>query len=253
MRYFIAALVVVIAFGLAGASHGEDLDLGALKELSCKFPFAILVGSEQDGDLKFLYADRQAHIHVYRVEDGKLVVDWDNTTVGTRVVSMFVTDLHGDETLKLVVGTAGGRILIYDLDGYDLIWENLQDPFDQIGFMVSENLDDDPQEELVFIADQILYIYDSLKKTIQWQSQDEFNATQIIIGDVDDDDQYEIILNTGFIIDTRFYNVEFQSEDAFGQRISLFDINGDEIPEIIGESPDFNLRIFDVYSEREIW
>ena len=67
------------------------------------------------------------------------------------------------------------------------------------------------------------------------------------------DDQLEIILNTGFIIDSRFYNIEFQTEDVFGDRILLMDINGDGIPEIIGEFVDYNLRIFDVYAEREIW
>ena len=68
-----------------------------------------------------------------------------------------------------------------------------------------------------------------------------------------DDDQLEIIMNTGVILDSRFYNVEFQSDEVFGDRIFLLDINDDGIPEIVGEFLDFNIRVFDVYSEREIW
>ena len=66
-------------------------------------------------------------------------------------------------------------------------------------------------------------------------------------------DQLEIIMNTGVILDSRFYNVEFQSDEVFGDRIFLLDINDDGIPEIVGEFLDFNIRVFDVYSEREIW
>lgn len=247
------ALVLLIAGGFAGTAPAADLDINVLKSFADQFPFAILYGDGPDGELKFIYADRQAHVHVLKVEDGTIGLDWENTNLGSRVASIFVTDLYGDESDKLVIGTAGGRILIYQMDGYDLDWENLQDPFDQIEYMISKNIDDDPQEELIFIADRTLYIYDSLKKTIDWQSQDEYSAKQIITGNVDDDDQLEIITNTGIILDSRFYNVEFQSEEPFGDRIFLLDINNDGIPEIAGESLDFNLRFFDVYAEREIW
>ena len=70
---------------------------------------------------------------------------------------------------------------------------------------------------------------------------------------MDNDPQLEIILNTGIIIDSKFYNVEFEWDRSFGARIELFDINGDGIPEIWGENPDFTLRVFDRYAERDIW
>jgi hypothetical protein len=70
---------------------------------------------------------------------------------------------------------------------------------------------------------------------------------------VDDDEQLEIIINTGFIIDSRFYNVEFESDTPFGDRISLLDINNDGFPEVIGETPDFTIRVYDIYAQRELW
>lgn len=246
-------MVLMLAVGCAATAPGANLDVKTLEQFADQFPFAILYGNEKDHNLRFIYADRQAHVHVFKVEEGKLRLDWENTNLGTRVTSIFVTDLYGDGTEKLVISTAGGRIMIYDMDGYDLDWENLQDPFDQIEYMIAENLDDDPQEELIFIADRILHIYDSLKKTIDWKSQDEFTAKQIITGNVDDDEQLEIIMNTGVILDSRFYNVEFQSKEPFGDRIFLLDVNNDGVQEIAGESLDFNLRFFDVYAEREIW
>jgi hypothetical protein len=166
---------------------------------------------------------------------------------------MFVVDLYGDGRLRLVVSTAAGRIIIYTMDDYNQEWENLQDPFDRVQYMVAENLDSDPQLELVFIADGLLHIYDSRNKNFEWQSQVEFDARQIVIENVDDDEQPEIILNTGVIIDSRFYNIEFQADNIFGDRISLLDINGDGIPEIFGELLDFTLKVFDIYAEREVW
>ncbi len=119
--------------------------------------------------------------------------------------------------------------------------------------MVAANIDRDPQDELIFIADSYLHIYDGLSRSTEWQSQREFSAREIVLGNVDDDDQLEIILNTGIIFDTRFYNVEFEAEISFGEKISLMDVNGDQIPEVIGETADFTIRIFDIYAEREFW
>jgi hypothetical protein len=237
----------------ASSAGAGSIDVKALEQLTLRFPFAIQVGTPGSDDHRFLYADFQTHVHVYRVEEGELVLDWETTNLGSRVTSMFVTDLYADGKRKLAVSTAGGRILFYEMSDYSQAWENLQDPFDRIHYMVAHNLDDDPQQELVFIADNRMHIYDSLNKNFEWQSQSEFEANQIIISNVDDDDQPEIILNTGTIIDSRFYSIEFQADNSFGDRISLLDINGDGFPEIFGELLDFNLKVFDIYAEREVW
>jgi hypothetical protein len=63
----------------------------------------------------------------------------------------------------------------------------------------------------------------------------------------------EIVLNSGVIIDSRFYNVEVEWGQPFGDRIALYDMNNDGIPEIIGEFSDYSLRVYDVYARREVW
>ena len=144
-------------------------------------------------------------------------------------------------------------MVFYDAETYDLIWENLDTPFGNISCLVAENIDGDPQDELIFIADSRLHIYDSLSKSKEWESQREFDAREIVLGNVDDDDQLEIILNSGIVFDTRFYNVELEAEIGFGEKISLMDVNGDQIPEVIGETGNYTIRIFDLYAERELW
>jgi hypothetical protein len=244
---------VVAVLAAAAQVDARKVDQRTLDQLTLKFPFAVQVGTPGSDNHRFLYADFQTHVHVYRIRDGEMELDWETTNLGSRVTSLFVADLYADGKPKLAVSTAGGRIVFYEMSDYSQAWENLQDPFDRVHYMVAYNVDDDPQLELVFIADNRLHIYDSLNKNFEWQSQSEFDARQIVIGNVDDDEQPEIILNTGAIIDSRFYNIEFQADNAFGDRISLLDINGDGVPEIFGELLDFNLKVFDIYAEREVW
>lgn len=243
-------MLLVLFAGRAGA---ERVDTARLDRITQQFPFAIQTGTPGGDDHRLIYADFQTHVHVFKIKDGEMELDWETTNLGSRVTSLFVDDLYGDGQQMLAISTAGGRIVFYRMGDFSQEWENLQDPFDRVDYMVAANLDDDPQHELVFIADGLLYIYDSLNKNFEWHSQAHFEAKQIVIGNVDDDPQPEIILNTGTIIDSRFYSIEFQADNAFGDRISLFDLNGDGVPEIFGELLDFNLKVFDVYAEREVW
>jgi hypothetical protein len=246
----VTALVLSV---FAGASSGEPVNLEMLEKLTSKFEFALSYGNVEEGKLRFIYSDNLNHIHVHRLEDTYFELEWQLTNLGSRVTSMFVSELLGDGRPMLVISTFGGRILVYDMDGYDLVWENLQDPFEFVEYLVAANVDTDPQQELIFVAEEKLYIYDSLNHTFEWVSQEPVKAQMIKLANMDNDPQLEIILNTGIIIDSKFYNVEFEWDRPFGARIELFDMNGDGIPEIWGEAPDFTLRVFDRYAERDIW
>ena len=48
-------------------------------------------------------------------------------------------------------------MLIYDLATYQLEWENTQLRYTRIDFMTPANLDPDPQQEVVILADDRLY------------------------------------------------------------------------------------------------
>jgi hypothetical protein len=139
------------------------------------------------------------------------------------------------------------------MEAYQNIWENLEDNLTAIQAIEIANVDDDPQLEFVYLADGRLYIVDGISKSRQWVSQRTFDAIEIAVSNVDKDPQIEIILNSGVIIDSRFYNVEVEWDKPFGDRIALFDMNNDRIPEIIGEFSDYSLRIYDVYARREVW
>ncbi|UCG53105.1 MAG: hypothetical protein JSW58_06015 [Candidatus Latescibacterota bacterium] len=252
-KSIVFAIFLTVVLGLCSAVRAQTLNADLLSRMAEQFSFFEVLDDKGDGIVRVMYADAREHVHVYKLDKGKAELEWEATTLGSRASGLFLADLEGDGTREIVIATAGGRILIYDATSYDLRWENLQDPFESIESMVAANIDGDPQAELIFIANSHLYIYDGLTKALEWQSRDEFDAKQMVVENVDDDEQLELITNTGVVFDTRFYNIEFESEIRFGERISLFDINGDGIPEVFGETPDFTLRIFDIYAERELW
>ncbi|HER19794.1 MAG TPA: hypothetical protein ENO14_01975, partial [Chromatiales bacterium] len=109
----VAALVAVFTglSVLGGAVRAEQLKLSKLDEITKKFPFAIQVGTPGGDDHRFLYADYQTHVHVYRVKNSRLELEWETTNLGSRVTSMFVADLYADGNPKLAVSTAAGRIV----------------------------------------------------------------------------------------------------------------------------------------------
>jgi len=98
-----------------------------------------------------------------------------------------------------------------------------------------------------------LLIIDAINKNIQWVSDTGFKAKMIVVSNVDDDPQLEIILNTGRVIDSRFFNIEFESDGPYGDRITLFDINNDGYPDVFGEFADFSIRVYDIWAQRELW
>lgn len=252
----VISLALLLASSLAchaAQAREEAINPVDIARVAGRFYMAQTTGTPGKPDYRFIHTDQAGHLHVEKVDDGALVSDWETTSLGTRPTSMFVTDLYGDGKQKIVVSTIGGRVLIYDLATYQLEWENLQLRYTRIDFMAPANLDNDAQQEVVILADDRLFIFDGYNKNIQWSSTIALVANFLVIGNVDDDPQLEIVLNTGKIVDGRFYNIQFQTDKVFGDRIELLDITGDGYNDVVGEFSDRSLRVFDVWRTREVW
>ena len=95
--------------------------------------------------------------------------------------------------------------------------------------------------------------FDSLSQFEEWISQEKYSATDMLIGNVDNDDAFEIILNTGEILDIQFKDLEWQSTIPFGSRLYLIDMDNDGILELVTEYDQSYVRIIDVDQRREKW
>lgn len=254
-RSLLAALLVVVVIGIAdlGAAADMQLDPYTMQDVFCRFPFAKVIPLDEGNAWGVIYADTYGKIHLLRATEKGWKLEWELTDLSSKIRRFFLSDVDGDGSYDIIIFTYSGRILFYSTVDYHLEWEDLEDNFSSIEAAAVANVDSDKQPELVVLADKHIYIIDGKDHSRQWTSEREFEASEIVVDNVDRDDQVEIILNTGIIIDSRFLNVEFEWRKPFGDRLIVFDMNNDGYPEIIGEFADYSLRIFDVYAQREVW
>ncbi len=248
----ISVLTLVLCASQANAL--PKFDEAELLDLDTRYPFFLKIRATANKPLRYVYADAAQHLHVLAVKDGKSLPEWETASLGSPVTALELVEV-GTGEIVLLVATLNGRILVYNLEDYQLLHEHFRDRFYNITCLTAANLDDDPQMEVVFISDGYLYVYDAYTRFLEWKSIQPFSASEILIANVDDDPQPEIILNSGFIIDSRFRELDVESRErkSFGHRIRLIDWDGDGYPEIIGETEGFQLTIFDVRRREEIW
>jgi len=258
MKSLISSMLATLMIGAAvlAVSPGRpaaQMDPYDLQDAFGRFPFARVIPLDNGNAWGLIYADVYGKIYLKRATGRGWTREFEITNLGAKVKRFYILDIEQDGVLELLIATMNGRILIYRLDDYTNTWENIEDGFTSIEAFDVANVDRDPQVEFVVLAQGRVLIIDSLDKSRQWISEREFVATELIVANVDRDDQKEIILNTGIVIDSKFYVIDLEWDKPFGERISTFDINNDGIPEVIGEFSDYSLRIFDVHAQREVW
>lgn len=246
----------MLSMALIASTPGRvsaQIDPYDLQDAFGRFPFAKVIPLDNGNAWGLIYADVYGKIYLKRATNRGWKREFEITNLGSKVKKYMILDIEEDGVLDLLIATMSGQLLIYRLDDYTNVWENIEDNFKSIEAFDAVNVDRDPQVEFILLAEGRLFIIDSLDKSRQWISEREFDATELIVANVDNDEQKEIILNTGIVIDSKFYIIDLEWDKAFGERISTFDINNDGFPEVIGEFSDYSLRIFDVYARREVW
>lgn len=253
---FLVSAAAMLTMALIASSPGRvsaQIDPYDLQDAFGRFPFAKVIPLDNGNAWGLIYADVYGKIYLKRATNRGWKREFEITNLGSKVKKYTILDIEEDGVLDLLIATMSGQILIYRLDDYTNVWENIEDNFKSIEAFDAVNVDRDPQVEFIMLADKRLYIIDSIDKSRQWISERQFDATELIVANVDSDEQKEIILNTGVVIDSKFYVIDIEWDKPFGERISTFDINNDGYPEVIGEFSDYSLRIFDVYAQREVW
>jgi hypothetical protein len=247
---FILSLLMI---PIATPAMGEGVDPYDLSDACLRFPFARVIPLDDGEAWGLIYADVYGKVFIKRATDRGWKREWELMNLGSKVRKFFILDLEQDGVLDMLVATMAGRLLIYRMDDYSNTWENIEDNWNSIEAIDVANIDRDPQVEFIVLAEGTLMFIDSADKSRQWISRRKYQATELLVANVDKDEQQEIILNTGIVIDSRFFQVDLEWDKPFGDRITTFDLNSDGIPEIIGEFSDYSLRIFDVYTQREVW
>lgn len=162
--------------------------------------------------------------------------EWKSNQLSGVPEELIVADLMGDGLDDaLLCRTSSGKIYVWSLEDYSLLWESLPSDYLKIDCFTSANMDDDPANEIVLIGDGKIHYIDGMSYVREYTSINDFQATLMRCGDVDGDGSNEIVLNSGQVIDARSGSVDWEEEALF-TRIELLDIDGDGMAEVITEN-----------------
>jgi hypothetical protein len=192
----------------------------------------------------------RGYMYVLKKQRAGFVNSWNSFYLGSPVRKIVADDIDANGIIDLVVLTSAGRMFIFDTNTHLLVWESTANDFASVSEFLVEQLDTDRAKELLLCADSRLVIMDGEKLLREYQSSDEFKCEYMLIGDVDNDDEKEIVLDSGFVINAKTLNFEWQT-DFFGTRPSLLDVDADGVDELICESTGGALRVYDLDIRQE--
>lgn len=230
---------------------------------------------------RIVYGDRHGRVRVVEWRNGRFQEVWSSPALRGAISEVFVADINANGDLDIVAYTEQGDIAFYSAKDYKLLWRSTDDQFASISAMTIANIDDDPQLELIFCAEEAadvagyrasgsrdnieqersqqigrLFVFDCRNLFVEWRTEKGIWGHSIAVGDLDGDGNKEIVINTGFVIDARYQSVQWEYRDGFGDRIGFVDLDGDGTPELVGEfrsstRPRRFLRVFDVDLQSE--
>ena len=241
-----SAFCVLLILALAGAEDSPDR--GALDE----FDLLRRLPVEGDEPARLILGDINGFVRVFEESADAFEEVWTSEEFEGAISGLEIVDINADDLEEIVVFTDRGRLHYLDVRTYKSLWNNPPNEYQRITALTIDDVDEDPQLEIIFCADGRLIIYDGSNQFEEWRSdQTEIKATDIVVQDVDGDDEKEIVLNDGYVFDARFHDLEWHSPESFGERMGLLDIDNDGITEVIGEFRGRFIRIFDIDLRRE--
>ncbi len=197
-----------------------------------------------DGRTKLVIGTRAGHLHIMDFGPAGLRLEWESPYLGAPVRGVMVRDFRGTGRSEIMVYTAGGRLFMLGMDDYSIDRENAAFDMPQISCVVAVQLDDDPALELLACGGDRFAVYDASTLFKEWEAPGVVPGKWLATGDVDGDGVLEVVLNSGYVLDAKFFRIESQLR-YLGERIELIDVDGDGVDEIIAESEAGTVSIFD--------
>lgn len=214
-----------------------------------------------------VYGDERTYLHILEADNsGNFREVWRSPSLNGAIRGVFVEDLEGDGTTEIVAYTANGDFFIYGYENRNLKYQTPDGTYEEITCMIVADLDNSPEKEIFFIGVRAgdgaqsgqqsagyLIQFDTESQFEEWTSQERYTATDMVVGNVDSDDEMEIILNSGEILDIRFKDVKWKSDLEFGSRLYLIDLDNDGLLELVTEYNQSYINVIDIDQRREKW
>lgn len=171
------------------------------------------------------------------------------------IMVLLAENFDEDDDFEIYVITSNGNIEMYN--GEDmLLLETYQTISEDASDAVFADIDDDDDIELVVVfedySDQYMHIYNASTFELEYQTN-ELGAYDVETGDVDGDQETEIILSSGYVIDGTTLETEWHYVTGFGWHTELGDTNGDGVPEILSSNGNPFVTAFDGVLHTPLW
>jgi hypothetical protein len=130
---------------------------------------------------------------------------WKSFHLGGSIKGIHIHDLAQDGKLKLIVHT-NDRLFVFDARSHALEWESVESDFTNISTLALGEFDQsDDQHEFLILAGGVLLIYDGVRYSIEWQTENF--GSRLGLMDIDDDGILEVL------------------GESTGGKLSVFDID----------------------------
>jgi hypothetical protein len=256
-RNLITAMCTLLLGALAASADAQavrDLDyyrLLAMDRTSMRLKNVALLPVDAGPGQRMVYGDRYGFLRVTRMTDERVTEEWRSRQLeGGIALEVLVEDLDGDGRIEIIARNQEGRIYVYG-DDYSLRWESLPEDYRDVTAMVLANVDNDLAYEIILLAEGRLNYIDGQGFHREYQSTQTYQATEMAVGNVDTDQDLEIVLNTGTVIDISRGEPEWET-DPFGEIIELMDIDGDGIEEVLAYNLNQIMVIYEVDLREEL-
>ena len=241
---------LVWAFSAGAQQSVEGVMSDAVHRLASRYDSFAMVPNDPRG--RVVYGTSRGRLHVLEHRRHRYREIWISSSLVTRISEVQVADLRADGKYAILAYNARGYLYVFDLNDYALIWQTPETQFRSIEAMAIGQTDRDPQQEILFLSEGVLYIYDGQDFVEEWRSDVIYDAADIAIGDVDGDGNAEIVLSSGHVLDAWSHVLEWEAPDPFGDHVELADIDGDGKLELIASSGGTAV-IYEVDERREKW
>jgi hypothetical protein len=244
--------LLILPVALAGSVCVVHADLTPA-DVATRLETATLLRFGEDQREGFAYGDASGRLHLLQMQDGKLSPILAVAVSGSPILGLAAQDLEGDGETEVVAYTRDAELFIYGAKNLERMWRSPEDLFSSITALAVAQLDDDAALEIALAADGVLVVLDGFTRFEEWRSAEQVDATDLLVADVDGDEELEIVTSSGVVVSAGFFQIEWRSPDPLGWRLAPFDLDGDGVPEVIAETREGALRLFDLRQRQEIW
>jgi hypothetical protein len=196
-------------------------------------------------------------VAVLDAEGGGYVTHWTSPWYGRGswwddLSRVLVANLDGDADAEIYAFVNDGRLDVYDgSTGALAATHTLHEG--GVKNAVFADVDDDGAAELVALQSTGLRVYDAATFAEEWSTASYGDATDLAVGDVDGDDEAEIVLASGHVLGGASHALEWAYPGGFGYGpVALGDTDGDAPLEILAVF-DTHLRAFDAARQALLW